>query len=1111
MRRPVSLSRAMAPVLAAGVAVAFGLLAPSLGRGQVGPKATYLVSGSFELPPEGQPGGGKRAAAVAVSADGAVHIVDEDGIVFVFDSVGGFVRAYGQGRLQKPVAVEIEQDGTVFVLDVGARAVSIFRADGEYLGSIGSRGSRAGQLDDPVDVAIGPSGHVYVLDKRRKGIQVFSRDGVFIRAVSLGEAVREPAGLAVGRDGRILVSDRRTPASIHVYPPFSDVPWVGGAGGPAEPLAFRGAAFQQPLRVATNELGTVIVLDNKTGLLWSRNRHSEELAGGDDKLYGGVGSARGSFRDALDIAFADADDVLILDRRLRKIERIQLTTETGRALTPEFGFPMRVTRASTRVPGILHAARYRPDGTALLLVSERQAVVRLIGGTRERWLTVYGDTVHWPVPSAEAFAAEYGQGFGEVGGAVMNDTMVVVADSKRNRFSLFRLEDGVPLGTFGDNYEDERRLKDVRGVELFPDGHIALGDKGNNRVAVFSADVASLLASFPLPKAYGVAVAPDGRLLIWDEAGSVVMHGSLAGDGLQPLPPGLVPEPVADATFDDNGNLFLLHRPSGRVTVVDAALERVLIQLGTEGELKRPSGIVVDRDANIFVADAETGQTVAYRWDTRSPPLSGLNVAVQAGAAVLSWEPRPERFVRHYEVQGSSQAGGRYAPIGTSRVATFRIDPSTLTGELPRFVRVAPLVITGVVGAPTEPLPVLDFTAVVAFERQEHAGALRDAREALVLADRGALALDEEARRRLEWIAFVSAYEEGEYAAAVEWGEKLRGRVAARQQGEYWTRLQQAHFNLRSYVRALEGAQWALDHVGEWAPSGAPAHVEEALVRIAFASAYELRDYRGVVAWGERLAARVPAERQADFYRKVPEAHLQLGEPDLAALKLLRLGGESTSAGMFRDSTVVALSFRIAMALQEADTAQTDTTDAGLSFLEQYMQIMPGTAAGLRAMYEDSLAIYRARVALGPALEHWRSANFAEVIRFVRGKLRDEELPPEDARLGRQLLAAAYFTFGRQDDARAAFRAIYGSAPDFDLEQEVERVQRLYNVTLYSPEMLEFFRGLQPARAVVPDTRAAPPDTTGARRDTTRVLPDTTVLPRDTTVWGPPPRGGCDS
>ena len=59
--------------------------------------------------------------------------------------------------------------------------------------------------------------------------------------------------------------------------------------------------------------------------------------------------------------------------------------------------------------------------------------------------------------------------------------------------------------------------------------------------------------------------------------------------------------------------------------------------------------------------------------------------------------------------------------------------------------------------------------------------------------------------------------------------------------------------------------------------------------------------------------------------------------------------------------------------------------------------------------------------------------------------------------LSRQVLAAAYYAYGRRSEAEDTFREIYTVRPSFDLNREIPRVRILYGLTIYNPETQGFF------------------------------------------------------
>jgi len=739
---------------------------------QAVPKAEYLPIGSFQLSDKGQPGAPDRPLALTISPDRTIHLVDDRGLVFVYDSTGLFQRTYGERLLDDPVAVQLRRNGESYVLDRGRKQVYVFGPGGQGLRAIGGKGSRGGQLSDPIDFALGPSGHVFVLDRGRGAVQVFSLDGTYVRDIPLGDDIRDPQSLAVARDGSVLVADARTPDRIYALPPFDEIPWAGLVPrGIAGQLTFRGAQLREPVATAVNELGTVVVLDNRTGRLFRKNLASRtDDIGPNDLLYGGIGTGRGSFREPVDVAFADRDELLILDRELRKVERIRLTTESGLPPLVEHGYPIRVTRVAKGLSAPLLDIGYVDGGLRFLLQVDDDAAL-VVGTQLEHDETVYGDSVAVYQPNPNALQLQIDRELGSAIAGVLSDTLILIADPRRDRFAVFAHPSGALIGTFGDNYRDNRRLRDPLGLALLPDGRIVVGDAGNDRLKIFSADLASLVASYPARRPAGIAVDPQGTVFVWNQDGTEVGRLNVEEGQLEPLEGGLLPNSVADLTFDHAGNLFVLDSESHRITIIDPELSRVLVQLGAERSMDRPTRIRVDRDGNIYVADEGSGRTFVFRWDVEVPGLAGLDLTYDGQVALLRWRTSPSAFVDGYEIQGADDPRGPYTAIARTDAPPYRLETERLATP-PRYVRVAPVFITGVRGSPTEALPLSVFTASAAYERGDYDAAQQYAREGVRLIDSGVLEEDDRAKGRLLRVGFFSAYRTSDFVAALDWAKE---------------------------------------------------------------------------------------------------------------------------------------------------------------------------------------------------------------------------------------------------------------------------------------------------------------------------------------------------
>lgn len=196
------------------------------------------------------------------------------GRVFVSDSAERFVKVFDipegryfkigddeQGPLTKPLGIDVDIAGNLYVADATAKAVMVYTRDGKFLRKIGSpktferlssvtvdaagqrifvtdiggvssdqhkikvfdintgnhlfdlgkRGIGPGEFNLPRDVAIGINGQIYVVDGGNFRVQVFDRTGKFINSFGsvgkqLGNFAR-PKEVATDQAGNVYVVD----------------------------------------------------------------------------------------------------------------------------------------------------------------------------------------------------------------------------------------------------------------------------------------------------------------------------------------------------------------------------------------------------------------------------------------------------------------------------------------------------------------------------------------------------------------------------------------------------------------------------------------------------------------------------------------------------------------------------------------------------------------------------------------------------------------------------------------------------------------------------------------------------------------------------------------
>jgi DNA-binding beta-propeller fold protein YncE len=194
-----------------------------------------------------------------------------------------------QGDLfRRPYDLAIEPDGKLVVADLGEpnrKDGAVIRVD--PLTGVQSLVSSGGEFFDPAGIAVAPDGQIYVVDNRAPDndgavIRVDPRTGAqtLVTARSSAPGRREldlPFGIAIEADGKLVVSNRESPASlpllcsvlgkvVRVDPVTGDQVMVSSAGLIAWPLGL--AVRPDGGIVVANECGAGggLVLLDRLGL-----------------------------------------------------------------------------------------------------------------------------------------------------------------------------------------------------------------------------------------------------------------------------------------------------------------------------------------------------------------------------------------------------------------------------------------------------------------------------------------------------------------------------------------------------------------------------------------------------------------------------------------------------------------------------------------------------------------------------------------------------------------------------------------------------------------------------------------------------------------------------
>lgn len=265
---------------------------------------------------------GEQASGEALSKPYAVAVYR--GRIFVSDTVARFVRVFdvaqgrqskvgdeeGNGQLIKPIGLDVDAAGRLYVADIGAKAVMVYGPDrqflrriggdkwfsrlasvtvdpagtrvyavdlggvsseqhrvrvfdavtGAHLSDIGTRGSGPGEFNLPRDLAIGKDGRLYVVDGGNFRVVVFDRNGQYLHSFgSVGKQYGQfarPKEIAIDREGNVYVVDTAF-GNFQVFNADGELLlFVGERSERDAP-----AKYMLPSGIAVDEDGRVYVVD----------------------------------------------------------------------------------------------------------------------------------------------------------------------------------------------------------------------------------------------------------------------------------------------------------------------------------------------------------------------------------------------------------------------------------------------------------------------------------------------------------------------------------------------------------------------------------------------------------------------------------------------------------------------------------------------------------------------------------------------------------------------------------------------------------------------------------------------------------------------------------
>lgn len=227
------------------------------------PQGTFFEIG------KDRPGELAKPLGLDQDAEGNLYVVDGTAkVVQVYDRDGAYLRTLGDSKMfSRPSGIAVDKAGErVFVVDTGGvssnwhRVVVFDGKTGEHLFNFSKRGSEDGELNLPRDAVVGPDGQVYVVDGGNFRILVFSRDGEYVKTFGdIGRRAGQfsrPKGIDADAAGNLYVSDAAF-GNFQIFNPQGELLLAVGrrdsASGPA--------TFMLPAGLGVDEDGRVYMTD----------------------------------------------------------------------------------------------------------------------------------------------------------------------------------------------------------------------------------------------------------------------------------------------------------------------------------------------------------------------------------------------------------------------------------------------------------------------------------------------------------------------------------------------------------------------------------------------------------------------------------------------------------------------------------------------------------------------------------------------------------------------------------------------------------------------------------------------------------------------------------
>lgn len=210
-----------------------------------------------------------KPLGIDVDGVGNLYVADATAReVKIYTRDGKFLRKISGAKLfDRLSSVTVDQAGTrLYVVDIGGvssehHRVRVFDAQSsKHLYDIGKRGSGAGEFNLPRDVAVGKDGRLYVVDGGNFRVQIFDNQGKHLKSFgAIGKQVgnfARPKEIAADVDGNVYVVDTAF-GNLQVFNPDGELLMFAGERSEKDAPA----RYMLPSGISVDEDGRIYVVD----------------------------------------------------------------------------------------------------------------------------------------------------------------------------------------------------------------------------------------------------------------------------------------------------------------------------------------------------------------------------------------------------------------------------------------------------------------------------------------------------------------------------------------------------------------------------------------------------------------------------------------------------------------------------------------------------------------------------------------------------------------------------------------------------------------------------------------------------------------------------------